>query len=124
MPKTLRQKRRIAAEVRAQLVAAFPACFKASGEMKPPLKIGIAADVMDRMPIAGWKLSIALGDYVWGPTYQRSLVAGATRVDLDGNAAGTVTDEEAEAARRKMAKFHRWNGADKRSREVVDDPAG
>ena len=111
MPKSRRQKRRIAAEIRAQLVDAFPACFKGEGEDKPPLKLGIDADILERLPVAGWKLTIALGDYTCSPTYQRNLVEGADRIDLDGNPAGKVTAEQAERAAARMRKFENWNSA-------------
>jgi sRNA-binding protein len=57
-----------------------------------PLKVGIAADLRERCPAVERRvLSVALSVYARRVMYLRGLVAGATRVDLDGNPAGEVT---------------------------------
>lgn len=48
-------------------------------------------------------LTQILGWYKSHFSYQRKLLSGAERVDLDGQKAGTVTESEQEAARRKVA---------------------
>lgn len=84
------------------LKAYFPACFKEAKETKP-LKIGIKQDLVKYLSTRD---EIVLGDkacmvsslayYVSSPTYHRNVVEGAVRIDLDGNAAGMVTAEEAQ----------------------------
>jgi len=56
-----------------------------------PLKVGIAADIPARCPAVERRvLSVSLRVYVRRVMYLRGLVAGAARVDLDGNACGEV----------------------------------
>lgn len=83
------------------LKAHFPACFKELKEIKP-LKIGIKQDLVKHLSTVE---NIVIGDkacmvgslsyYVNSPSYHRVVVEGATRVDLNGQPAGTVTAEEA-----------------------------
>ncbi len=84
------------------LKAHFPNCFRELKEIKP-LKIGIKQDLVK---LLSTRDDIVIGDkacmvnslayYVNSVAYHKSMAAGATRVDLDGNAAGTVTAEEAQ----------------------------
>jgi len=69
-----------------KLAADFPACFKGKGAGDPhPLKIGIHADILARIPdIDPALLHAALRLYVRAPAYQRSVIAGRPRVDIDG----------------------------------------
>jgi ProP effector len=83
------------------LKAYFPLCFKEIKDIQP-LKIGIKQDLVKRLAILD---GIVLGDkacmvsslayYVSSPAYHKSATEGATRIDLDGNAAGQVSAEEA-----------------------------
>ena len=50
-------------------------------------------------------LSVALSAYARRVMYLRGLVAGAARVDLDGNPAGEVTAKDAEYAAAKLAEI-------------------
>ncbi|MDE2426286.1 MAG: ProQ/FinO family protein [Elusimicrobia bacterium] len=91
---------------RALLVDKFPACFKARGEPKRLLKIGISKDIKARYPeMSNRAIASAVGDYVRGPTYLRNFVEGAVRIDLDGNEAGLVTAEQVAFASAKLAKI-------------------
>ena len=84
----------------ARLAEAFPQTFVLE-KYRPhwPLKVGIAADLMERGPeLDHHKLSVALTAYTGRIMYLRGLVAGAARVDLDGKAAGEVTARDAEYA--------------------------
>jgi sRNA-binding protein len=84
------------------LKAHFPGCFKEMQEIQP-LKIGIKQELVIRL---GSKDNIALSDkacmvsslsyYVSAIAYLKNVVAGATRIDLDGHSAGVVTAEEAQ----------------------------
>ena len=69
-----------------------------------PLKVGIAADIRARCPAVERRvLSVVLSAYAQRVMYLQSVVAGAARVDLDGNPAGEVTARDAEYAAAKLA---------------------
>lgn len=95
---------RSAAATRALLVARYPACFADKGREKRPLRLGVHNLIMADLPEIGLKrLTAALGDYTAGPTYLRNVVAGATRIGLDGAAAGEVSAAEAEHAALRLS---------------------
>jgi len=86
----------------ARLTEAFPQTFVLE-KNRPhrPLKVGIAADIPTRCPAVERRvLSAALRVYARRVMYLRGLVAGAARVDLDGE----VTARDAEHAAAKLAK--------------------
>ncbi|VVC76972.1 RNA chaperone ProQ [Aquicella siphonis] len=79
----------------------FPAGFKTHSEIKP-LKKGIKQDLVKRLStldsiVTEDKACMvkSLAYYVNTAAYHKSVVEGATRIDLDGNPAGLVTAEEA-----------------------------
>jgi ProP effector len=84
----------------AKLVARFPECFHPLGYKRRPLKIGINADVVAAMAgeMTPVEVGAALRRYVSAIGYQRKLVAGAIRVDLQGREAGIVIESEEAAA--------------------------
>jgi ProP effector len=89
----------------ARLAEAFPQTFVLE-KHRPhrPLKVGIAADISARCPAVERRvLSVALRVYTRRVMYLQSLVEGAARVDLDGEAAGEVTARDAEYAAAKLA---------------------
>jgi hypothetical protein len=91
----------------ARLTEAFPQTFVLE-KYRPhrPLKVGIAADIPARCPAVERRvLSAALSAYARRVMYLRALVAGAARVDLDGNPAGEVTAGDAEFAATKLAEI-------------------
>ena len=91
----------------ALLTEAFPQTFVLE-KYRPhrPLKFGIAADIPARFPAVERRvLSAALSAYARRVMYLRALVAGAARVNLDGNPAGEVTARDAEYAAAKLAKI-------------------
>jgi ProP effector len=107
---TIRNKKTaaMAARVRGIIAERFPWTFKGRGDDKPPLKVGICFDIQCVMPELSRKaVALALGDYTWGPTYARNLVAGAPRIDLDGLPSGVVTPREAEHAAIRMRLFEK-----------------
>jgi ProP effector len=64
-----------------------------------PLKVGIAVDIMERCPeLDRRKLGVGLAAYTRRVMYLKGIVAGAARVDLDGNACGEVSAGDAEHA--------------------------
>ncbi len=83
------------------LKAYFPECFREMNDVKP-LKVGIKQDLVKRLStleniVTEDKACMvkSLAYYVNTASYHRSVVAGATRVDLDGQPASEVTAEEA-----------------------------
>jgi ProP effector len=79
----------------------FPCGFKSSNEVKP-LKKGIKQDLVRRLStidsiVTEDKACMvrSLAYYVNTTVYHKSVIEGATRIDLDGNPAGAVSAEEA-----------------------------
>ncbi|MCW8884804.1 MAG: ProQ/FinO family protein [Motiliproteus sp.] len=70
-----------------------------------PLKIGIQEDLVADEKLSRGKIKRALASYVRSPHYYKSLQAGAERIDLNGEAAGTVTEQEAEHAKSMLKKI-------------------
>ena len=101
------QMRRHAASQKARqlvttLAERWPKCFAVKSCRRVPLKIGIATDIT----AAGFAgdLALALRWYTGSTEYRQALKAGAARIDLDGNVAGSVSDLEARAAASVLAK--------------------
>ncbi len=96
--------------MRVLLTRRFPACFMPKGEPhKLPLKIGIRDDILQRCEDLPYKwVREALNDYCSGPKYTASMKAGAPRVDLDGETAGTVSEtDQANAEFRERARIRK-----------------
>ena len=71
-----------------------------------PLKIGICPDILARRPVLTRReLGTVLGVYASRVMYLQSLVAGAIRIDLDGNPAGEVSAADAEHAASTLAEI-------------------
>ena len=85
----------------ARLGELFPGAF---GNPPRPLVIGVAEQIMARTGLDPHSVRVALYAYCNSPSYVASLIEGAVRVDLDGNAAGTVLREQAAYARWQEAK--------------------
>ncbi|THD40202.1 RNA chaperone ProQ [Pantoea sp. R102] len=84
-------------EVIAFLAQRFPHCFSAEGEARP-LKIGIFQDLVERVQgensLSKTQLRSALRLYTSSWRYLYGIKAGATRVDLDGNACGVLDEQQ------------------------------
>lgn len=91
----------------------FPSSFKSGNEVKP-LKKGIKHDLVKRLSTLD---NIVIEDkacmvkslayYVNTAAYHKSVIEGATRIDLDGNPTGVVSAEEAKySVERHQAKLH------------------
>jgi ProP effector len=82
----------------------FPHCFKLFEQKRRPLQIGIHHEILAVLTgvITPEELAAALSVYVANRVYRSRLVAGAVRVGLDGEPAGTVTPEEAKHARPRV----------------------
>ena len=92
-------------EALAQLCAKFPKSFFLYQYRRRPLKIGIHLDIEAALGDAIERplLRRALRFYFVNFGYQGSLRTGAARLDLDGNACGAVTEQEAAWAKRSIA---------------------
>lgn len=94
------------------LKAYFPHCFKSTGEIAP-LKIGIKQDLVkflstsDRIVTDDKACMVkSLSYYVNTAAYHKTVIEGATRIDLDGKPVGVVTAEEATySTERQQAKL-------------------
>jgi ProP effector len=114
---SIEQQRRQASDFGQLLISLaelFPAVFVVGKyQVHVPLKVGIDHDIAARCPAlaVGERLKL-LRLYVGRLMYLQALVAGAVRVDLDGNPAGEVTvDEAAHAAVRLANKVARREAA-------------
>ena len=96
------------------LVAAFPTAFFRAG--RKPLKLGIHDDLIAR-GVAQDVIQRGLSSYCQSVGYLAALKTGAARIDLDGNAVGTITADEASHAAQKLA------AADERARVVLANAA-
>jgi ProP effector len=103
---------------RAELRNKFPKCFMEFGAPKLPLKIGIDRDLLAVADGAYHfqHMQWALLDYTQGDSYLAGLTAGAVRVDLDGNPAGTVLEVHARYAAAVLAKRKRRAAQEQRQR--------
>jgi ProP effector len=94
-----------AAEVLALLCQRFPLAFFLYQGKRRPLKVGIRADVEAALgaDVEGRPLGRAFNCYTINVGYQRSLKAGTPRIDLNGLAAGVVSEDDASFAKRLVA---------------------
>jgi ProP effector len=99
------KKRRMATATIAVLAERFPKCFAVSEGRRRPLKVGIAHDIHAAMPdsISPAGLFRALHRYTRSAGYLRHMTVGTERLDLDGNAAGIVTEADAAYAVAKLS---------------------
>jgi ProP effector len=91
----------------ALLAEAFPQCFAAHAARRQPLKLGIHADIALAGVMTAREMKVALRYYTGNAAYLRSIRQGAPRVDLEGKPAGTVTAEDEQAAKAKLAARHK-----------------
>jgi ProP effector len=78
----------------------FPRAFVRYERRRRPLKVGIHEDLRVALDgaLTDVELRHALRVYCTNVVYRSRLVAGATRVDLNGEPAGTVSEEHALAS--------------------------
>jgi ProP effector len=100
-PPKRRPYREVAIETLSVLRERFPAAFAdLNDRRRQPLKVGIHADIVAALPeLDAAAIRCAMRFYVCGFRYQYSVVEGAARIDLNGNAVGIVSADEAEHAR-------------------------
>ena len=105
LQKSEQQKFSNSKEVIAYLAQKFPLCFSLEGEAKP-LKIGIFQDLAAALEndekVSKTQLRHALRQYTSNWRYLHGCKAGAVRVDLDGNACGSLEQEHADHAAEQL----------------------
>jgi ProP effector len=84
------------------LAERWPKCFAVDEKRRQPLKVGIAEEARALLPDID--VSTALALYTRSTSYMKALVAGAVRIGLNGEPAGTVTAGHETFARRELAK--------------------
>jgi ProP effector len=94
--KIAKARQRVAATL-ALLAQKWPACFSIYERNRKPLKVRIRDDILAELGdmISPAELALALGCYVANRVYRSRLVAGAVRIDLNGEPAGTVSEKDA-----------------------------
>ena len=105
LQKSEQQKFSNSKEVIAYLAQKFPLCVSLEGEAKP-LKIGIFQDLAAALEndekVSKTQLRHALRQYTSNWRYLHGCKAGAVRVDLDGNACGSLEQEHADHAAEQL----------------------
>ncbi|GLX76772.1 RNA chaperone ProQ [Thalassotalea insulae] len=98
---TAEQKRISTKEIIAHLAEKFPACFSIKGPAKP-LKIGIFQELAEKLAddelVSKTRLRQALRHYTSSWRYLKAIKVGAHRVDVDGNQAAEIDQEQADYA--------------------------
>jgi ProP effector len=88
-------------QIIGQLQKQYPLAFPKKPSPKVPLKIGVHKDLLEQseaLGISKKELRAAVKKWCRGKRYAECLVVGAARIDLNGNAVGEVTKEEAAQA--------------------------
>ena len=103
-----------------QLQKHFPLAFPKNPEPKKPLKLGISKDLAaqaETLSLTEPAILEAIKVWCQGSRYWAAMTNGAARVDLNGEADGTVTPEQAGHARYLAAAARRAKRQDKPSAE-------
>ena len=89
------------------LAERWPKCFVVFERARRPLKIGISRDIMTALDgaVTPAELGLALSIYCGNVRYLRALHRGLgqPRIDLNGEAAGVVSEHDAECAAARLA---------------------
>jgi ProP effector len=93
------------AEIIAELAELYPGAFSTDPSLVRPLAIGVKEMLLQQCKLSPKSIGDALRRYTGSTGYLKATVEGAARVDLDGQAAGTVTMCQAEHAQRRLAKI-------------------
>lgn len=91
------------AECGERLAQLWPALFAGTAK---PIKLGIQKDIQARSPgvFTRQVLSAFLHRHTGGTSYLLAIARGGARIDLDGNAAGEISDEHRKAAADEIAR--------------------
>lgn len=85
----------------------FPLAFPKKPAPKVPLKIGIHHDLVaqaEQLGLSAIEIRAVLKKWCRGKRYRECLVAGAVRVDLQGQACGFVSKEEASSSEQRKSQ--------------------
>ena len=106
-PAGRRRRRKRQADAGIALFAEkFPAAFYVDGfAERRPLKLGIDHDLQKLLKIKRYLIKTTLRFYCNSFSYLGSMYPGAVRVDLNGQPAGVVTEEEAAMAQQQLEKL-------------------
>jgi sRNA-binding protein len=104
-----------------ELYQRYPQTFVRDPEKIHPLKIGISHDLRARVATPWRILSYALRRYTTRPAYLRALIAQKPRLDLSGQAVGTVTHDEREAAKAHLKQWEKRRRPKASRRQQVDE---
>jgi sRNA-binding protein len=110
----------------ARLAALFPALF---AQRAQPLKLRIQADIQQRAPgvFTRKTLSAFLHRHTTTNAYLMSLTQAPQRVDLDGAAAGEISEEHRQAAVQELARrrglFEERRAAEQAARGAAENEA-
>jgi len=122
--KRRRQYERLLPQINAlydDLHQRYPRTFVRDPEQMHPLKIGIAHDLRACVETPWRVLHYALRRYTTRPAYLRSLIAQKPRLDLCGQAVGTVTHDEREAAKVQLNQWKKRRRPKAFRRHKVDE---
>jgi ProP effector len=121
---TTESKRTSTKEIIAYLAEKFPSCFSIDGVAKP-LKVGIFQDLAEKLigdeTVSKTRLRQALRHYTSSWRYLKSVKLGAFRVDIDGNDAAEIDQDQADYASKTLKesqdKFGNKNKKDKTAKK-------
>src|SRR5450432_3326211 len=101
----------------------YPACFFEKNEQRRPLKQNIVTDIIRDADFeaAPELITAAVEWYRSHISYAYATIAGAKRMDLDGNGVGTVTIEEALVARQRVDEFNAKRNAAQSPARILSD---
>jgi len=107
-----KREQEIAATI-ALLAELYPKCFFVYQERRRPLKLGIHLDIQAALDgaITPTELHQALGYYCSNPVYLSHLRKDAWRLNLTGELAGAVTDDEEAHAWARLVGIRAKNAA-------------
>lgn len=119
-------KRMSTKEIITYLTEKFPECFSIKGPVKP-LKVGIFQDLSEKLnddeTVSKTRLRQALRHYTSSWRYLKAIKVGAFRVDIDGNDAAEIDEEQANYASKTLKesqeKFGNNSSANKKSQDKV-----
>ena len=108
------------AAIIAELARLYPRAFFTDPSRMRPLTIGVKEMLLCEWKDAPDALGVALRYYTGGTSYLKVMIAGASRVDLQGRKAGLVTARHAKMARRRLAEMGGNDQAPSRGAAVSD----
>jgi sRNA-binding protein len=104
---TYRYSREESEQIIFMLCKHYPGCF--FEKHRRPLKKNITTDIIrdQGFDVSPEAITAAVSWYMTNFSYEQTLIAGAKRVDLEGNEVGTVTEPEAIAAQQRMTEINK-----------------